>query len=107
MYKSALIYLALSISMILGQTISGTVTDDSGNGLSGANITVKGTNKGAAADASGNFSISDVSPGTYTLTASFIGYNSSSQSVSVSGSGAKVNFSLSVSAFTIFLVSCF
>ena len=53
---------------------------------------------GAAADGSGRYSISGVSAGNYTVTASFIGYNSSSKSVNVGSGGSTVNFSLSASA---------
>jgi iron complex outermembrane receptor protein len=53
---------------------------------------------GAAADASGSYSISGVSSGTYTVSASFIGYSSASKSVTVNSSGASVSFSLAVDA---------
>ena len=63
MYKSIWIFLTLSASLIIGQSVSGTVTDENGNGLAGANVTVEGTNMGAAADGSGRYSISGVSAG--------------------------------------------
>ncbi|MBT5748386.1 MAG: hypothetical protein HOI40_03600, partial [Candidatus Marinimicrobia bacterium] len=50
-----MILIILNISLILGQTVSGTVTDANGNGLGGANVTVDGTNMGAAADANGSY----------------------------------------------------
>ncbi|MBT4555537.1 MAG: carboxypeptidase-like regulatory domain-containing protein, partial [Candidatus Marinimicrobia bacterium] len=68
--------------------MSGTVTDENGNGLGGANVTVDGTNMGAAADANGSYAINGVSPGSYSVTASFIGYSSSSNSVTVGDNGA-------------------
>ena len=98
MYKSIWIYLTLSVSLLIGQSVSGTVTDQNGNSLAGANVVVEGTNRGAAADASGSYTITDVSAGSYTVTASFIGYSSSSQSVNVGSSGATVNFTLSGAA---------
>ena len=39
MYKSIWIFLTLSVSLIIGQSVSGTVTDENGNGLAGANVT--------------------------------------------------------------------
>ena len=97
MKKSFWIFLILNLSFAVGQTISGTVTDENGNGLAGANVTVEGTNMGAAANSSGSYSIS-VALGTYTVSASFIGYNSSSKSVIVGDGGATANFSLAASA---------
>ena len=76
MKKSFWIFLILNLSFAVGQTISGTVTDENGNGLAGANVTVEGTNMGAAANSSGSYTISGVASGSYTVTASFIGYSS-------------------------------
>ena len=98
MYKSIWIYLTLSVSLVIGQSVSGTVTDGNGNGLAGANVTVEGTNMGAAADGSGRYTISGVSAGNYTVTASFIGYSSSSKSVNVGSGSSTVNFSLTASS---------
>jgi TonB-dependent receptor len=56
-------------------TIQGTVRDAStGEPLPGANVILVGTSLGAAADADGKFIILRVSPGTYTLRVTFIGY---------------------------------
>ncbi|SVC28104.1 uncharacterized protein METZ01_LOCUS280958, partial [marine metagenome] len=98
MKKSIGIFLILNLSFAIAQSISGTVTDENGNGLAGANVTVDGTNLGAAADASGSYSINGVSPGSYTVSASFIGYNTASKSVTVGDGGGSANFSLSVDA---------
>ena len=98
MIKSIVILIILNISLILGQTVSGTVTDENGNGLGGANVTVDGTNMGAAADANGSYAINGVSPGSYSVTASFIGYSSSSNSVTVGDNGATANFALAIDA---------
>ena len=98
MKKSFWVFLILNLTFAIGQSISGTITDENGNGLAGANVTVEGTNMGAAANSSGSYSISGVAPGTYTVSASFIGYNSSSKSVNVGDGGATANFSLSASA---------
>ncbi len=57
--------------------ISGKVTDaKNSEGLMGANIHVVGTSFGAVTDFEGNYSIIGVPPGTHTLKASLIGYNS-------------------------------
>jgi|TARA_B100000929_G_scaffold289195_1_gene279242 iron complex outermembrane receptor protein len=98
MKKFFWIFLILNLSFAIGQTISGTVTDENGNGLAGANVSVEGTNMGAAANSSGSYTISGVGSGSYTLTASFIGYSSSSKSVNVGEGGATANFSLTATA---------
>jgi len=54
--------------------ISGTITDaESGFPVPGANILVKNTTKGTVSDFDGNFTISDVEPGS-TLSFSYLGY---------------------------------
>ena len=79
-------------------SISGTVSDADGNPLAGANVSVEGTSMGAATITSGAYSISGVPAGSYTVTASYIGYESSNQSVDVSAGSAQADFSLATSA---------
>ena len=88
----------LTGAMAQSGSISGTVIDGSGAALAGANVMVEGTDLGAATDVGGNYSISGVSTGTHTVTASFVGYQSSSQSVVVGVGNNTVNFSLAISA---------
>jgi len=57
--------------------ISGTVTDNaSGEALAGANVMIAGTGLGGSADENGNYFIINVPPGSYSVTASYIGYES-------------------------------
>ena len=80
-------------------SISGTVTDADGNPLAGANVAVEGTPMGGATVGSGAYLINGVSAGTYSVTASYIGYKSGTKSVTVSdGATATVDFTLSVDA---------
>jgi iron complex outermembrane receptor protein len=80
-------------------SISGTVTDADGNPLAGANVAVEGTPMGGATVGSGAYLINGVSTGTYSVTASYIGYKSGTKSVTVSdGATATVDFTLSVDA---------
>ena len=88
----------LTGAMAQSGSISGTVIDGSGAALAGANVMVEGTDLGAATDVGGNYSITGVSAGTHTVTASFVGYQSSSQSVVVGVGNNTVNFSLAISA---------
>ena len=80
-------------------SISGTVKDANGNPLAGANVSVDGTSIGAATVGSGAYLINGVSAGTYSVTASYIGYESGTLSVTVSdGATATLDFTLSVDA---------
>ena len=93
-----MIALVMMSSFMFAQgSVSGTVTDGAGNALFGANVTVEGTSSGAATAADGSYSVDGVSSGSYTVTASYIGYESASVSVNVDGS-ATANFSLASSA---------
>ena len=90
---SYLFIFTMTTFLFAQMTVSGTVTDAStGDALSGANVVVDGTDLGAAADASGAFTISDV-PNGATLTASMIGYSSESKDAA-----ATLNFHLAASA---------
>ena len=90
----ALVGIIMISGALFGQgTISGSVSDADGNALPGANVVVEGTTLGAAATLSGGYSI-NVPDGSYTVTASVVGYKSSSASVRVSGSNASANFTL-------------
>lgn len=68
--------------------------------LIGANVIILGTNFGAATNARGEFSISNVPPNTHQIRASIIGYNSVTKTdISVMpGRPAQVNFELSTTA---------
>ncbi|WP_026308947.1 SusC/RagA family TonB-linked outer membrane protein [Spirosoma spitsbergense] len=66
----------------LDQTVSGTVRDESGAGLPGVSVILKGTPKGTTSDADGNFRLT-LPDGNAILTFSFVGYVS--QDVSVGG----------------------
>ena len=83
----------------LGQqgTVTGTVMDSTNNTtLPGANVQLVGTEKGAATDVEGNYTISGVSPGTYDVRASFVGFQPEVvEDVEVAaGETVRVNFTL-------------
>ncbi len=68
----------LSVSLAYPQTkgtLKGSITDaKSGESLPGVNVMVQGTYHGAATDLDGNYTILNLSPGTYTVEVSMIGY---------------------------------
>lgn len=64
------------------RTISGTVSDDKGNPVQGASVSVKGSSAGTATDNAGKFSLA-VPASAKTLAISNVGYNN--QEVAISG----------------------
>ena len=91
-YMFALLF---SVATLFAQNITGTVSGDDGSALAGANVAVEGTDTGASSNQDGSFSISGLSDGTYTVTASYIGYDDASAVVTISGGQASsVNLTL-------------
>lgn len=55
--------------------LAGTITDaETGETIPGANILIVEVDRGAASDMDGTYRIENVRPGTYTVTATFVGY---------------------------------
>ncbi|NMH87375.1 TonB-dependent receptor [Flavivirga algicola] len=76
---------------IIGKTIS------EGNALPYVNIYLKGTKKGTVSNDAGSFKIKDVEAGTYTVIASFTGYQTQKKTINVSSNDVIVDFNLSES----------
>jgi iron complex outermembrane receptor protein len=78
----------LGASMLHAQdmgTVKGNVRDDDQNPLAFVNIVIEGLHKGTVTDAEGQFLITNVPIGSYTITASMVGHDRDSQSVTVVG----------------------
>ena len=56
--------------------IAGTVVDQDEEPLAGVNVVIEGTSMGSVTDSEGDYTISGVAPGSYTVVASFIGFAS-------------------------------
>ncbi len=70
-----LLFIATTIFAQQKGGLVGTVTDaGTGEELPGVNIMLKGTYYGAATDLNGRYEIRNISPGTYTVEVSFIGF---------------------------------
>lgn len=82
------------------QTVRGTVTDSaSQRPLSGAMVTIVGTNNRAYTTAEGRYEIANVAPGAVNVRAQMIGYAPLVRQVTViQGSDAELNFSLPIKA---------
>ncbi|MDR8393434.1 TonB-dependent receptor [Aliifodinibius sp. S!AR15-10] len=83
------------------QQISGTVTDAStGETLPGVNVFLAGTQTGTATGAEGNYEITGIDPGSYTLVASFVGYERYETEVNIS-SGQTLNLDIQMTQGTL------
>ena len=92
-----ILILILSSQFILAGGINGKVTDaGSGDFLPGANVVLDGTNYGASSDRFGEFTISNVPDGNYTLTVTYVGYADYSDSVTVGSDVVSRDIALSV-----------
>lgn len=86
-FLQRLFFMALFSVLSLGafaqnKTVSGTVTDATGESVIGASVLVKGTTNGVITDIDGNFTLQNV-PANGTIQISFVGYKT--QDISVAG----------------------
>ena len=73
----ATILLLSSVVFSQNGSIKGKIIDANTNeAIIGANVIISGTSKGTSSDIEGNFEISGLEPGFYSVTASFLGYRS-------------------------------
>ena len=77
-FRITLILLLLSSLVLKAEnfgSITGTISDsDKGTELPGVNIIVKGTYYGSSSDLEGRYRLNDISPGSYDMEVSMIGY---------------------------------
>lgn len=84
---AGLLLLLCAPALVFAQsaTVSGTVLDaESGDPLPGANVQISELALGAATDVEGNFQITNVEPGAYTLQVSFVGYQTYEEGIELS-----------------------
>ncbi|MBT1709855.1 TonB-dependent siderophore receptor [Fulvivirgaceae bacterium PWU5] len=81
------LFLLLTAGALHAQTgkVTGTVKSNDGQPVPFVNVYLKGTSKGVMTDANGNFEITGVKDGTYTVVASSVGLQTITQSVDVTG----------------------
>ena len=78
-----------------GQTVTGRVTDRTGLALPGATVAVVGAaDRSTATGPDGTYRLDLPSPGTWTLVATFVGYEPGRRSVAVDGNGGRCDFRL-------------
>lgn len=102
MTKTILYFLLLACFSAGAQptnSLSGKITDAESQSLSGVTVHLLNTNFGAATDEQGNFNMTGIPDGKYSLQITAVGYASQSRAVSVgSGNDTAVNFQLEESA---------
>ena len=85
-----------------GHTLEGVVLDADGNApLAGVVVTLDGGTLWAVTDEKGQFRLTNVQSGTYTLAASCLGYVDESQSISVKGDMLELKFTLHESSLAL------
>ncbi|MBC6999348.1 TonB-dependent receptor [Cytophaga sp. FL35] len=85
-------------SMVAQSKLQGTVTDDKGAPLAGANVVLNNKN-GVTTNFDGNYSIETLSSGEHVVSVSYIGYETQDRKISVSAnSSSTLNFILIPSA---------
>lgn len=96
-----LVYALLSSASLYAQvSISGTVTDsETGEAVPGVNIFISELQRGAATDADGTYSISGVPAGTYTVRATFIGYDTFTGTIQVGNQDLEFDIVLESAVF--------
>jgi len=78
--------------------LSGKVTDPDGSILIGANIQIDHTRLGSVTDASGMYRFTNLEPGTYKISATYVGYEKQSQQLEIR-QDQQLNFILGKQAF--------
>ena len=97
--KSLIAFLFFIPTFLLASgKLTGVVTDSlTGETLIGANIFLAGTSLGSAADIDGEFTISPIPAGTYTVKCSYVGYQSKQVDVTIAdGKTLELNFKLNL-----------
>lgn len=94
------IFLIFSFYYCIAGRISGTITDDKGNPLPYASVSIKGTGKGTNTNSAGRYSI-NLGPGEYTLVAQYVGYARQEKNISVNNTDQTLDFKLSIQELTL------
>ena len=100
--KKTLLFLLFPLFAIVSFAgkISGFITDDKGNPLPYASLSIKGTTNGTTANSSGKYSIT-LGTGQYTLVAQYVGYGKMEKTIIVTTNDLVIDFSLSIQQLTL------
>ncbi|WP_430906789.1 TonB-dependent receptor [Maribacter sp. 2-571] len=73
------------VSPLLAQSLSGTITDETGAPIFGANVLLLNATKGGNSDMDGNYAIENVREGLFYIQASYLGYQTITKQVNIEG----------------------
>ena len=93
----SLLLLLLSTTVAFAQsgTLTGTVTDArTGESLPGVNVLIEELERGASTDVAGEFSVSNIPFGTYTVRVTYIGYETQSRDIEINSAEVVLNVEL-------------
>lgn len=79
-----ILFLLTNLALAQNATVSGTVKDNNQAPLFGVNVSLKNTNKGTQTNENGEFEISNLENGNYTLLISYLGFKTREIQLSVS-----------------------
>jgi iron complex outermembrane recepter protein len=96
---TAILLLISTWAIAQNSILKGKISTSDGKAAEFVNVILKGTAKGAVADAEGNYQIINIKPGSYTVQASFIGLKSVSKKVEIKDSNIEnLDFTLELNA---------
>lgn len=95
LYTAMVSLFCVSASWAQSGSLTGTVTDgETGDPLPGSNVFLEEIERGASTDANGEFEITGIEPGTYTVRVTFIGYSDHTQQVEIGNTEEVLNIEL-------------
>jgi len=97
LFASLLLGALFSFSLAQNVSLAGTISDDSGQPLSGAHVFLQGTNIGTATNNQGEYLIQNLEPDTYILNVSFSGVKHVKDSVNITSGLNKHSYQMSES----------
>jgi iron complex outermembrane receptor protein len=89
-----LLLLCISVQAQNTTSVNGTVTDRNRQAIASASVYLLNTNYRTIADKDGKFSLKNITPGTYTLHISAVGYAAKNQSIALTGAAQSININL-------------
>ncbi|MCU4155116.1 TonB-dependent receptor [Carboxylicivirga sp. A043] len=103
-FFTLLLILVLSCGLAQAQqkhSISGKVTDNTGEALTGANVYINGTTIGTATNAKGEFTLKNITAGNYQICASFSGFKRYRENIELNASIQNLEMSMEESTGTL------
>ncbi|MGO4913289.1 TonB-dependent receptor domain-containing protein [Leeuwenhoekiella sp. W20_SRS_FM14] len=92
------LFLVIGSGLMAQSTISGTVKDNAGMALPGVNVILESMSKGSVTDFDGNYTITDVADGTYSILVSYVGFKTEKRAITINGEDVVSNFDLQTDA---------